>query len=711
MQSEQDSIQTALPAVPQDDVPRALDGQVDSSYARRIGAALLAQAGTPGLVVSLESSWGYGRQLVLGQVADYLRSEDVQESPVVVEFNPRYMDPGLNLAPALFTQLASVVGQLGPAETREKTVKKLAAYGEAFLQDRALTDKEQWQSLEVLTASCGFDSGLQHHDVTRQHVSEALLEMNRPLVVLIDELELLNAGDVLQLFKLVLLLASFPRVSVLLAFDPGYVEGLLAIHGIMTPDAYLERLLQMRVPFGPARHSDMTVLFEAEMKKFPVDMLHSSFADAQERYTEVYEGAIRGLIGTPAEIKRIFDRLRFSARATRSEVAFPDILALETLAVKTPAIYDHIKKNPEAYTGVPLGEEFDPKASCGLVERHASTRLALLEQVGEPDKKSVERIFELLFPLTVPECHPEEQRHYRNLGRVAASECLSIALTYGLPEKTVLSPFVKAFMDACDSRRGIVKEVLKLGEIERFLTELRAVVDEYEIANQDDFVSVLAILANSRQLVVEEEKRRGPPNATLVKQVWWVLERFFAKLRHNERIRYLSVLMANVASLNIATEALTFCLRQRSLLGEDETATVAACWSTKRELAYLKAGWVKTATAVFNGSYFCAMHGKREILQLLQRVNNDEARRIVNSLMQLEEDLDCLAFAFRRKGKDPCKGWYVLVEEEFLDAIGGIETIRNRVRHRIQSGPPIHGELAAIYESVETGQEAYLEYS
>src|SRR5699024_5660769 len=78
----------------------------------------------------------------------------------------------------------------------------------------------------------------------RQKITDALMELENPIVVVIDDIDRLGSLEIRQIFQLVRLTASFPNVIYLLAFDRNRVEHALSDDAV-SGRAYLEKIVQI----------------------------------------------------------------------------------------------------------------------------------------------------------------------------------------------------------------------------------------------------------------------------------------------------------------------------------------------------------------------------------------------------------------------------------------------------------------------------------
>lgn len=682
--------------------PPAEDEAKLGGFPARIGRALLLEQGASGIVVSIESPWGYGKSEVVAKTQAFFESCTDCAKPVVVNFNPWTIDPAVPFAPALFSRVSSAIRVLLP--DADGVVDLLGRYVQSAVARRE-ADASAWWEKAVDLGELPTQSAT---DELLEKLQLALSKLDRPLVVLIDDVDRLPPLHMYEMLRLVQSLTYLPRTAVLLAFDPVYVKKGLEAQRIVQADEYLDRLIQVRVTLPHASEEDLNVMLDTELGRLPAEARGTGFDNSEERFNDLYFNCLRFLIRSPRDIKRIFDRLRFSERAVRGEVAFADLFALETLAVVAPKVYAHIRSQPEAYIGMAFDENAGDSAIDEMIHALAPERDTALGAVADDLKPHVRRLLVSLFPYTSDAGLRTTAAVLQEQGRIGAAPCLQIALRFGLPHDVSTLPVVKEFAATAANRKRILRDVLNSGELSRFLSDLRALLETQDAEDPVDFLAVMAVLSTSPKASNELKQRGAGRAARLAKQVWWVLEGLFSRMEHSERLRHLAALMSNSAALALAAEALTFCMRQNGVLDANEKAKAAARWCGAPDLARLQAVWIKTAAAVFSSSAFAHLADKKEIFSLLARIDPMQARAQVEALMQLEEDFDSLVFAFGEFRDDPTRGLYVTVDEKLLETLGELTMVRDRARQRLYSGPSLTAELAALYSSLETGEPTFI---
>lgn len=408
-----------------------------TEFAKRIGRALLLEPDSPALVASLEGKWGYGKTSVINLIVRSLETLPSGERPIIFSFNPWIVGSTERLVEEFLTQLASEVGISDPAQTAQRAAQHLLTYSKLFSVLKFVPGAEIYVALlEKVTAAVGnatdaiADLKSVNIDKQRTVVTDALRELRRPIVVFIDDIDRLPPADVFQMIRLVKAIADFPRMAFVLAFDPAYLEEALKQYGIVDARAYLDKLVQIRIHLPQIGTEDIHRVTMRELADLADIDLTSHFDRDKERLGEIYYMYCKPLIRSVRDVKRIFNRLRFSEPATRHEVCFSDLFALEVIAIKAPAVYEMLRAQPGAFTGVTAPLERLLEKPEEYVARYKDERETAILSIAPEDRIYVRDLIEKLFPLTSDSAWGRrDQTDYRSRGRVAATDRLMIALS------------------------------------------------------------------------------------------------------------------------------------------------------------------------------------------------------------------------------------------------------------------------------------------
>lgn len=283
-----------------------------AKVARSFAEQVLLLDVTEGVVVGVLGPWGSGKTSFVNLARAHLESAGV----AVLDFNPWMFSGSEQLINSFFVELSA---QLKLRPGLAEAGKNLEDYGETFSGMGWIPLVGPWIEGSRVAAKV-LSKMLQRRKEgvggRRAQVEKALDALDKPLVVVIDDIDRLTTSEIRDIFKLVRLTANFPNVIYILAFDRVRVEEALAEQGIPGRD-YLEKILQVGVdlPAVPAHVLNKQVFHAIEMALSSVDNKGPFDKNA---WPDIYMEVIRPLLRNMRDAPLCSRRPRYSARLGRA---------------------------------------------------------------------------------------------------------------------------------------------------------------------------------------------------------------------------------------------------------------------------------------------------------------------------------------------------------------------------------------------------------
>jgi hypothetical protein len=301
------------------------------SFAQALAAEVIAASAARGYVMGLTGPWGSGKTSILNMTVDALGDQ-----AIVVHFNPWMFSGTEALVSSFFAEISK---QLDKKEAKLKNIAgKLATYGQVLSPVAAVIGASTvvQGAANILQTLSAAPSVIEQHDELRQ----MLEELDKRLVVVVDDVDRLRPAEVLDIVRLVRLVGDFPNTLYLLAFDRHRVEECLGEGDLERGRAYLEKIVQVTHDVPAARQPDVTAIFIAGLAPMLDALPVGPFSTPD--WQNILTFVIRPLLVTPRHVQRLLGSLSMTMRLVGDEVAVADLVGIEAVRVLHPALFEAI---------------------------------------------------------------------------------------------------------------------------------------------------------------------------------------------------------------------------------------------------------------------------------------------------------------------------------------------------------------------------------
>ena len=189
-----------------------------------------------GVVVGILGPWGAGKTSFMNLARRCFETRSIH----VFHFNPWLFDTTEHIVRRFFEELSTDMVCQGGLRNLGNAVRR---YG--YKVSTLVTEASQW--LGTPEVGKFIAAGLQPYerdtsvDNLRQEVTRILEKQQRPIIVMLDDIDRLSANEIWNVLKLVRLTANFPNMIYILAFDQLEVERTLDRQGLSGRD-YLKKI-------------------------------------------------------------------------------------------------------------------------------------------------------------------------------------------------------------------------------------------------------------------------------------------------------------------------------------------------------------------------------------------------------------------------------------------------------------------------------------
>ncbi len=633
------------------------------AFAQNIANSILNMSPSDGLVISIYGNWGSGKSTVLNFIKYFLKKKNDNKHPLIIDFNPWWFTGREGLTRLLIGLLSINLGKKDYKEVK----KILAGFVEIV---------SNIPNVPVGKAGDKFAEQLRGEpdlSALKEKINKLLLIKKQKILVIIDDIDRLSIDEIQDLFRSIKAVANFPNVIYLLAFDVNVVSSSLDKIFPGSGKSYIEKIIQ--VPFElplPDKEDIRRLLF----KKLDIIFQKSPLANL-DYWTNIYYECIDFFINTPRDIIRLTNALMSTYPSIIGEVNPVDFIAIETIRVFLPPLYEIIRVNKDTLTGI---TPFDFGAS--RKDKYRDIYQKWLDQMPDQYRDNLKRSLSRLFPrfgeaLGGPAYTSDFQTTWRKQLRICSPEIFNIFFRFSIPTDYVTVLEIKEIVDATKDATLLSDLLLKnVTRIKRDGTSrIRGILEWLQDYTEEDILVenipnvINALYSIGDALIRPEDQSSGIFDIGNDLLIGRLRRQLLSRLNQKERFDILSNAIINGDSLALQESEVAVLGQEHGKFGgtadsKENDRTVNAEQLTKLEELVLE----KIRKAAKNGMLLT----KPNLVSILHRWSSwankiDEVQLWLLEISENDNSLASLLVQFSRTQKENIIGDYAIHKKYRLD--------------------------------------------
>jgi len=410
-----------------------------SAFAKSLARSVLGLEGDDSFVIGLCGPWGSGKTSVLNLLLAELDNTDDAKRPIVIRFNPWWFSGRSQLLESFLSQFSAALDlpERGKSAAKASVLFQRLSIGLrplSFLPFVGEAAKAGSEISNSVSEAAKTYADTMRTDVfqVRKQIDDALGELDRRIVVVMDDIDRLSADEIAELFLILKAVADFPKTVYLLAFDHQVVRRAIRKKLGVSGKVYLEKIVQLQVALPSVGHTAIQQMFLEQVGELLCEQ--DVTGTARQDLGNLFHDGVKHFLTTPRASKKLLNTLRFTFSSLKGEIYFPDLLGVASLYTFAPSAVQVIADNSDAFTGTDRYGEDRTK----LGEFHK----AWLDAVEEAIRPYVTDIVKRLFPkfgwaLDGPGHSPEFETIWRRQLRVCSSAHFDKYFLLALPSGTI----------------------------------------------------------------------------------------------------------------------------------------------------------------------------------------------------------------------------------------------------------------------------------
>jgi len=492
-------------------VTRLSDDELSrASFVDTVLTTLLFGTSDRSTVVGIEGRWGEGKTSVLRLVASGLNAQTPH--PIVVWFDPWPEESKRGVVARLLDDIAYQIAQCPDISPRDRksATRSILAIADAVGRDLGATYALALRSFIrwLYPRITGLTTESIHSiSANRDLIESTLARLPCRLVVMVDDLDRVDAEELRAVLMAVNALSHLPNTSVLLAFDPEVVDSQLSIPGLKNAGVpFREKVVNVTLPLPTAAFADRLRLFKkAFYGGLQARGLETNWHEWDAKLRDRAEILATRMLTSPRALKRLANHACVVLESVRTEVNGADILVLELIRILFPLVWGFIREHQnhfdpfDAYDEGYIPEDRDPRvrvpSSATKEDRRAPRVLLDNAASGASDqmRPQARQLLGILFPLAdMREVTTKIREALQRDGRVAVGDTLRLYFSLGVAGTAIPRRDIHELLRETEGRAAILENYQSGGLLASFASTVAAyVAGRDEIPDLDQLVIML----------------------------------------------------------------------------------------------------------------------------------------------------------------------------------------------------------------------------
>ncbi|WP_421978646.1 KAP family P-loop NTPase fold protein [Roseivirga seohaensis] len=308
------------------------------SYAKEIVDRIEGTSIKKSFAIGINGPWGVGKTSFINLMKKNLKLEN----KIIVDFNPWSNETSELIIKDFFENLQNEIRPF-----YSSLADQLVNYSDKLSVGSKNHLSRAFETLKTID-SIGSPGS---HDLYTEINSE-LLNLNKKVIVFIDDLDRLDKSELLSVIRLIRNTANFHNTFFIVAYDRNYILTAIKDHNPSNNHLFLEKIFQIEINLPSFNRKILRQKLAEKLMSVVSTDYHKEISQ-----TVFGDGATQPIhldswITSLRDVTRLANSLSINFLNLQGEVNFDDFLNLELLRLKYPSVYELLFRDTKSFLKV-----------------------------------------------------------------------------------------------------------------------------------------------------------------------------------------------------------------------------------------------------------------------------------------------------------------------------------------------------------------------
>jgi len=307
------------------------------SYSRSLAEKILNSNFEKSFAIGVNGKWGLGKTSFFDLIKRNIHDKDIIE----IDFNAWTSHTPQGIIRDFFDVVQE---KLKPYHSNLSRL--LIQYSSKLV---SLNSNDLTNSLHTSVMAV---TGLGSTDKLYDEIDQALRQINKKLIIFIDDLDRLNQDEAIEVIRLIRNTANFHNTCFIVAYDRDYLVKALQKLNDYKSETYLEKIFQLEISLP---YFDKKILREELAtilkRKLPQE-LHRSIDEDIIGTISMTPAILNDWLENMRDVTRLANAIILNLSKLNGEVVFWDFIRIELLRQKFPSAYDILFRKSDEFLEV-----------------------------------------------------------------------------------------------------------------------------------------------------------------------------------------------------------------------------------------------------------------------------------------------------------------------------------------------------------------------